>query len=41
MYVIVTLVYMLQNEQLEFQKEFFKFDEDFEYGAELPHIFVR
>ncbi|XP_062507240.1 24-hydroxycholesterol 7-alpha-hydroxylase-like [Corticium candelabrum] len=31
----------IKNEQLEFQKEFFKFDEDFEYGAELPHIFVR
>jgi 24-hydroxycholesterol 7alpha-hydroxylase len=25
----------------EFQDSFFKFDEDFEYGAELPHIFVR
>ena len=28
-------------EMLEFQRKFVKYDEDFEYGTELPEIFLK
>ena len=31
----------LQKEMLEFQQAFVKYDADFEYGAELPEIFLK
>jgi len=30
-----------QEELLHFQESFFKYDRDFEYGAELPELFLR
>lgn len=30
-----------EDEMREFEKKFFKFDEDFEYGTQLPEMFIR
>ena len=38
---IMIIVTITQEKLLQFQQRFFKYDEDFEYGAELPEIFLR
>lgn len=38
---VIIIIVITQEKLLQFQQSFFKYDEDFEYGAELPEIFLR